>query len=144
MTTLDIDADAYLAGLDRVIVAWNVDARLALYETAQDVRTDAARTVLVRTGATRRSGKVTSRNTGAGASATVSFGRTAVWQEFGTAPHVIEPRTPGGVLVFRGSDGSTVYTTRVQHPGTPPRPFLRPALLRAPGYFRVRARARFG
>ena len=141
--TLDIDARAYLAGLDAVLNRWTRDARDVLRETAEDVRADAARTVLVDTGATRASGKVTTRNTGGSASATVSFGRTAIWQEFGTAPHVITPKAPGGVLVFTGRDGSTVYAAYVNHPGTRPRPFLRPAMARAPTYFRVHARARF-
>ena len=35
----------------------------------------------------------------------------------GTRPHVILPRKPGGVLVFE-SNGQTVFTRRVNHPGT--------------------------
>ena len=143
MTSLEIDARAYLAGLDTVLRRWERDARDVVRETAEDVKVDAARTVLVDTGATRASGKVTTRNTAGSASATVSFGRTAIWQEFGTAPHVIEPKTPGGVLVFTGRDGATVYAAYVHHPGTRPRPFLRPAMARAPAFLRVHARARF-
>lgn len=141
--TLDIDARAYLAGLDSVLRRWERDARDVVRETAEDVKHDAAGTVLVDTGATRASGKVTTGHTGSSASATVSFGRTAIWQEFGTAPHIIEPKVPGGVLVFQGRDGTMVYAAYVNHPGTRPRPFLRPAFERAPAYFRVRARERF-
>jgi hypothetical protein len=41
----------------------------------------------------------------------------------GTQPHVITPRTPGGVLRFE-TGGQVVYATHVNHPGTRPQPFL--------------------
>lgn len=46
--------------------------------------------------------------------------------EFGTKPHTIRPKTPGGVLVFK-MNGRTVYTKKVRHPGTKAQPFVRPA-----------------
>jgi HK97 gp10 family phage protein len=46
--------------------------------------------------------------------------------EFGTKPHDIRPKTPGGVLVFK-MNGRTVYTKKVRHPGTKAQPFVRPA-----------------
>lgn len=46
--------------------------------------------------------------------------------EFGTQPHVITSND--GPLVFRGEDGELVFTNKVDHPGTPAQPFLRPAL----------------
>lgn len=48
----------------------------------------------------------------------------ALLHHTGTVPHVIEPRT-AKVLAFtpRGS-GITVFTTRVQHPGTQPVEYL--------------------
>jgi len=42
--------------------------------------------------------------------------------EFGTRPHPIE----GDPLVFTVG-GETVYTQSVDHPGTDPNPFMRPA-----------------
>jgi len=45
----------------------------------------------------------------------------------GTAPHVILPRTPGGVLVFQ-SNGRTVFAKRVNHPGTPANPYAERAI----------------
>jgi len=60
----------------------------------------------------------------------------ALYIEFGTAPHTITP-TNAEVLRFE-VDGETVFTQRVEHPGTDPRPFLRPAVNEArrnPGQF---------
>lgn len=50
----------------------------------------------------------------------------------GTPPHVIVPRSPGGVLRFMvGSQ--VVYTRRVNHPGTKPNNFLERGLRREMG-----------
>lgn len=124
---LIIDADAYLAGLDAALATRSVAARLAVYSAAQDGRDAAQRKVLVRTGATRRSGAVHATNTAGRSSAQIVFSRAAVWVEFGTAPHLIVPRQAGKALRFK-SGGSVVFTRRVHHPGTRPAPFLRPAL----------------
>jgi HK97 gp10 family phage protein len=50
----------------------------------------------------------------------------AGYVEFGTRPHVIEPKTPGGTLVFTVG-GRKVFTKRVRHPGTRAQPYVRPA-----------------
>ena len=50
----------------------------------------------------------------------------AGYVEFGTKPHVIRPKKPGGVLVFK-IGGTTVYTKKVNHPGTDPNPYVQPA-----------------
>lgn len=54
----------------------------------------------------------------------------AVFVEFGTSPHVITPKEPGGVLVFT-VDGQTVFTDEVHHPGTPANAGLREAVREA-------------
>lgn len=47
----------------------------------------------------------------------------------GTEPHVIEPRRPGGVLVFWSDRaGAVIAVRRVNHPGTQPNRFLTEAL----------------
>lgn len=38
--------------------------------------------------------------------------------EFGTAPHIIRPKNPDGVLAFGTLEGM-VFTKEVEHPGTP-------------------------
>lgn len=50
----------------------------------------------------------------------------AGYVEFGTKPHVIRPKTPNGVLVFK-MNGTTVYAKKVNHPGTKAQPYVRPA-----------------
>lgn len=46
--------------------------------------------------------------------------------EFGTSPHLILPKA-GKVLRFKKGN-KTVFTTRVQHPGSSGSPYMRPAL----------------
>lgn len=46
----------------------------------------------------------------------------------GTRPHTIVPRR-ARVLAFEGSGGETVFTKRVQHPGTAPNNFAHDALV---------------
>lgn len=70
---------------------------------------------------------------------TVDYGAAV---EYGAAPHVIRPKNPGGRLVFMGSDGQLVFATEVNHPGTPPQPYMGPAFDRhAPGLARALADA---
>ena len=44
----------------------------------------------------------------------------------GTRPHVIEPKSPGGVLAFKVK-GQMVFAKKVNHPGTKAQPFVLPA-----------------
>lgn len=58
-----------------------------------------------------------------------TIGPTAKYAPFvvyGTRPHPIYPRKPGGVLVFQ-SHGETVFTKKVNHPGTKANPFMHDA-----------------
>ena len=43
--------------------------------------------------------------------------------EFGTAPHIIQPRG-SGCLAFTSKSGDMVFTRLVHHPGTRPNPFV--------------------
>lgn len=47
--------------------------------------------------------------------------------EYGTAAHEIKAKD-AEALHWKDEDGEDVFATRVQHPGTEPRPFLRPAV----------------
>jgi len=46
--------------------------------------------------------------------------------EFGSEPHIITPTDADALHFF--VDGKEVFTKRVEHPGTPAQPFLRPAI----------------
>ena len=53
----------------------------------------------------------------------------AHWVEFGTKPHVIRPKSGGGLLsIWSGRPGAIVArVAEVNHPGQKPRAFMRPA-----------------
>ena len=50
----------------------------------------------------------------------------ARFNEYGTRPHIIAPKTRRVLRFVKG--GRTVFARRVFHPGTKPRPFIRPGL----------------
>lgn len=102
--------------------------RSALRQGA-NVMKDAAKAQLtangnVETGELLKSIKVKTRTKRGQVTATIETGdRKAHWIEFGTEPHEITPRKPGGALSF----GDTTVQS-VQHPGTKPQPFMQPAV----------------
>lgn len=53
----------------------------------------------------------------------ISMKEYGKWVEFGTPPHVINPKNKKA-LKFKGKDGA-VIVKRVMHPGTRPNPFIR-------------------
>lgn len=113
---LDPSADAHL------------DAALkqTLSRVMQDIATDARGLVRVNTG--RLKASIVSEVDGL-------TGRVStdvpywVHVEYGTAPHVIRPRTKRALYW----PGARHPVASVNHPGTPAHPFLRPALLKARG-----------
>ncbi len=46
--------------------------------------------------------------------------------EYGTSPHIIRPKS-AKALKF-SSKGKTIFSKKINHPGTPAQPFFRPAL----------------
>ena len=63
---------------------------------------------------------------------TASYGAAV---EFGSRPHVIRPHNPKGALRFETGEGDIVFAKKVNHPGTAPRPYMRPAFDRAVATF---------
>lgn len=93
-------------------------------KTLADQRLNSTTTAQFRDGT--RSGRYRDRfrtstgRTPAGLRTRISNDRSyATFLERGTPPHVIRPRKPGGMLVFKSSTGQTVFARQVQHPGTP-------------------------
>jgi HK97 gp10 family phage protein len=93
-------------------------AKVVLDEVKQRIPED--------TGQLRASARITTRYRKGTVTASVKVGNFVAWYahlvEFGTRPHVIRPRNPGGAMRF-----GNVETRSVDHPGTRARPFMRPA-----------------
>jgi len=95
----------------------------------QEVRNEAINRTPVNTGALRAGWQVRSDKLGDRASFIV-YNKTpyAATVEYGTKSHRILPKRAGGVLRFQAG-GQTVFRKYVdKHPGTQPRPMIRPAL----------------
>lgn len=77
-------------------------------------------------GQLRASARVTSRYRRGEVSASVKVGNFVAWYahlvEFGTRPHTIKSKTPGGALRIGGA-----RVRSVEHPGIRAQPFMRPA-----------------
>lgn len=99
--------------------------RGALRAGAVVIRDEAKAHAAVHTGALRDGIKVSTRSRRGRVTASVKaggpHGYLAHWLEFGTKPHRIVAKGKG--LFFGG-----LFAHAVDHPGTSPRPFMRPAL----------------
>lgn len=101
----------------------------AVEQAGQEVRNEAVNRTPVNTGALRAGWQVRSNRIGDRATITV-YNETpyAAMVEYGTKPHAIFPKSANGVLRFQ-VNGQTIYRKYVRkHPGTAPRPMIRPAL----------------
>ena len=100
--------------------------RGALRQGANVVKAEAQANVPVKTGTLKAGLKVSTRNrrgvVTAKVKATGKHAFLARWIEFGTAAHFIKPKTAKS-LFFAG-----LFSNGIQHPGSAPKPFLRPAL----------------
>lgn len=100
--------------------------RSALRAGANIVRDQAKANAPVKTGLLREGLKVSTRSRRGVVSASVKakgkHGFIAPWLEYGTGAHKITAKK-GGTLAFGGG-----FAKSVTHPGTAPRPFMRPAL----------------
>lgn len=100
--------------------------RGALRAGANVVKAEAQANVPVKTGALKAGLKVSTRSRRGVVTASVKaggkHGYIAKWIEFGTAAHFIKPKTAKS-LFFAG-----LFSDGVDHPGSRPKPFMRPAL----------------
>lgn len=113
--------------IERVISGADAKPRQDALRLGRRIVANAQQRVAVKTGTLRRS--IGMDVTAAGTTITLSVfakAKHASFVEQGTRPHVIMPRK-ARVLRFQ-SGGKTVFAMRVNHPGTKPRPFLRPAV----------------
>ncbi|TJZ55611.1 HK97 gp10 family phage protein [Streptomyces piniterrae] len=127
-----IDTRAYERGLRRYLGRMSADVRKAVERTGTDVQNEARRLAPVDTGRLRSSivaRRTNGRGVGYEVGTNVNYARDV---EFGTAPHVITPKN-GKALYW---PGAAHPVAKVNHPGTKPRPFLRPAVERTEFFFR--------
>lgn len=108
--------------------AWNVhkNTQEAVEDTTLSVHTHAVQNVAVKRGDLKRDIRFKiGRLAGliVAGSEDVPY---AGYVEFGTTPHVIEPRN-ASLLRFKDSSGNFVFAKRVNHPGTQAQPFMSPA-----------------
>lgn len=100
--------------------------RSALRQGANVVKAEAQANVPVKTGTLKAGLKVSTRNrrgvVTASVKATGKHAYLARWVEYGTAAHFIKPKSAKS-LFFAG-----LFSNGIQHPGSAPKPFLRPAL----------------
>lgn len=106
--------------LDREQVVGAIDRGMGT--TAREIADVMREDVAVDTGATRES--ITVEHVGP-MHWRITAGEAAVFLEFGTESHVIVPDDAEALRFEVG--GETVFAQRVNHPGTPPQPFFRPA-----------------
>jgi HK97 gp10 family phage protein len=99
--------------------------RSALRAGVNVIKNEAKHEVPVKSGALRKSLKVTTKSKNGTVTAVLKadsrIAPHAMLIEFGTRPHKIKPRN-GGALVINGH-----VVADVEHPGSRPRPFLRPS-----------------
>lgn len=101
--------------------------------TASDIESRLRRTSPVDTGNMRAKTTAVATPTATGAQITIKVDTDyAHIVRKGQRPHVIRPRTEGGVLAFR-SGGRLVFARSVNHPGAQPRTWWDDALRDLPG-----------
>ena len=129
-----IESEALRAALRRVEIEIERAAPHALSMIADQVVNEARRTTLFRdrTGLLRRS-ILRGPLAGSFAAGTLTVDAKAgigasygVFVHDGTRPHVIEPNKRKSLRFVAG--GGFIFSRRVQHPGTQPRPFLQEAV----------------
>ncbi|OKI04929.1 hypothetical protein A6A06_09545 [Streptomyces sp. CB02923] len=128
-----INTRAYERGLRRYLGRMSDDVRKAVERTGTDVQNEARRLAPVDTGRLRSS--IVARQTGGGRRVGYEVGTNvnyAAAVEYGTAPHVIVPKNKKALAW----PGAAHPVTKVNHPGTAARPFLRPAVEKTSFFFR--------
>lgn len=100
--------------------------RAALRAGAAEVLREVKQRIPVSSGQLQASARITTRYRKGTVTASVKVGNFVAWYahlvEFGTRPHVIVPRNPGGALRVNGAE-----VRSADHPGSRAQPFMRPA-----------------
>lgn len=94
-----------------------------LIDAAHDIKANMERDVPVRTGRLKQSISIQVRSHSVIIGPHTDY---AAYVEYGTAPHVIRPKAGKKALSFTVG-GKRVIVKSVNHPGTKPHPYVRPA-----------------
>ncbi|MFJ4649475.1 HK97-gp10 family putative phage morphogenesis protein [Streptomyces bobili] len=132
----NINTRQYERGLRRYFGRMSDDVARAVDRTRIDVQNEARRRAPVDTGRLRSS--IVSRAEGGGRSVGYVIGSNvnyAAAVEYGTAPHVIKPKYKRALYW----PGAAHPVAQVNHPGTRPQPFLRPAIEMTEIFWRAHA-----
>lgn len=130
--SVTINTRQFETGLRRALNRQSDEVRQALIRTGIDVENRAKQLCPVDTGRLRSS--IVHRIDGAGRVSGITVGTNVSYAadvEYGTAPHVITPKNKRALYW----PGAAHPVAKVNHPGTRPRPFMRPALELAPIFF---------
>lgn len=130
--SVSLDTRQYENALRRTLGIMSNEVREALIRTGVDVQNEAKRRCPVDTGRLRSS--IVHRIDGSGRVSGITVGTNVSYAadvEYGTAPHVIVPKNKKALFW----PGAAHPVAKVNHPGTRPRPFMRPALEMAPIFF---------
>lgn len=131
-----INTRAYERGLRRYFGGMSDDVKRAVDRTRIDVQNEARRRAPVDTGRLRSS--IVSRSERSGRSVGYVIGTNvnyAAAVEYGTSPHVIKPVNKKALYW----PGARHPVAQVNHPGTRPQPFLRPAIAMTEIFWRAHA-----
>lgn len=129
-----INTRSYERGLRRALGGMSDDVKRAVDRTRIDVQNEARRRAPVDTGRLRSS--IVSRAESSGRTVGYVVGTNvnyAAAVEYGTAPHVIVPKTKKALYW----PGARHPVGKVNHPGTRAQPFMRPAVEMAELFFRA-------
>ena len=123
---LDYDNSEFYKKIDDLVINTPNDLKKVVSDTANDIANSAKSNIKVnsyKTGALYNSVNIT--NTGYEAIIKADA-KHAPYIELGTKPHMIYPKS-ASVLKFN-IKGKTVFSSKVRHPGTKAKPFLKPAV----------------
>lgn len=132
-----VNSTRMAGGVRRAMDRLSGEAREAAIRTAIDIENRAKELAPVDTGRLRAS--INHTVSGGRVRFSVQIGTNVDYAadvEYGTAPHIIRPKTKRALYW----PGAAHPVARVNHPGTSPRPFMRPAIYAAQAFWAARGR----
>jgi HK97 gp10 family phage protein len=123
---MHIDIEAFQASLNQRIDTIKQNVFDEVVKAGNEIRNEAVMRTPVKTGNLRASWQTRNKKIGTGGEVIV-YNNAKYWQavEYGTKPHVITVKKK---QVLANKKTGQVFGKRVNHPGTKPKPMVRPAL----------------